>query len=461
MTQPVNKLPYGRQVALLMDQLGGMRSNRTDKRFEPLVQWVRDLPGHARPPELLTTLSRAFSVPEGEIKRLIDHKEDTVDFESLLPRTGWLADYIQYTRYTEPPTVFHFFVGCAVLGGLLRRNVHYDKGYAKLFPNLSVILVAPSGKCRKTSCCELGIGLLRKTSIVTILADKITPEALTNAYAEKGGDATLMFFAGELKQFLGDQKYMQGMIPLLTRLLDSPDEWSSETIGKGKLTLTNVCFSMLGASTMDWLKQLPSDSFGGGFMSRFLLVVQESTPRSFPLPPPMSATLRGSLMKRLIELQHLRSKFSLTANAEDWYRTWYDSKSLGSEDKLFSGYFERKPDNLFRLAMLLAVAEDNAAVLEVRHLRSALSILDWTEAQLPQAFGQLGSNAQGEEVSRMVGQLKRNGGSMKHSDWLRRNSSRMNARQFKEGVDTLRQAKLVDFDGIAGVYFLTPDGWRL
>jgi len=37
----------------------------------------------------------------------------------------------------------------------------------------------------------------------------------------------------------------------------------------------------------------------------------------------------------------------------------------------------------------------------------------------------------------------------------------MNARQFKEGVDTLRQAKLVDFDGIAGVYFLTPDGWRL
>jgi len=166
-------------------------------------------------------------------------------------------------------------------------------------------------------------------------------------------------------------------------------------------------------------------------------------------------------MKRLIELQHLRSKFSLTANAEDWYRTWYDSKSLGSEDKLFSGYFERKPDNLFRLAMLLAVAEDNAAVLEVRHLRSALSILDWTEAQLPQAFGQLGSNAQGEEVSRMVGQLKRNGGSMKHSDWLRRNSSRMNARQFKEGVDTLRQAKLVDFDGVAGIYFLTPDGWRL
>lgn len=454
------KLPLGKQITLLLQGLEKIDATREDVRYATVTEYIKELPIHARPDALYLAVARAFATTPDTVRKDVDPKiKNTSDFEPLVPRSGWLRDYVEYTRTTEPPTVFHFFVGCVVLGATLKRNVHFDKGYKSLYPGLCTILVAPSGKCRKTSACELGVSLYREAGGI-VLADKITPEALVNAYGERT-EATGLIYAGELKQFLGSQKYMEGMIPLLTRLFDCPDIWTSATIGKGEIVLQNVAFSMLGASTMDWLRMLPGDAFGGGFMSRFLLVVQEDTPRSFPLPPPMPDHLRVRLVNRLVELTHIRRRMTLTSNAERWFRDWYNDRGArGTEEKQFSGYFERKPDSLLRLAMLLSVSEDDACVLELKHLTQALGILTWTEMWLPAAFEQMSSNAIGEDVLRMLGQLKKAGGTLKYSDWLRRNSMRLRAAQFKDHVNSLRDAKLVDYDAGPGVYYLTPEGWR-
>jgi hypothetical protein len=450
--------PLSQQITLLLQGLEGVRSNKADPRYTKVVDWLRDFPVHARPDGVFEAVGRAFGVSADTVKRDVDPKANQTDFESLVPKKGWLRDYIEYTRFTEPPTVFHFFVGCTVLGSAMRRNIHYVKGTGNLFPNLCVILVAPSGKCKKTTACELGVKLLRDIGH-TILADKVTPEALVDAFQERT-EATGLLYAGELKQFLGSQKYMEGMIPLLTRLFDSPDQWSSRTIARQELTLTNVGLTMLGASTMDWLRMLPPDSFGGGFMSRLLLVVQEDTPRCFPFPPPLSDTLRVRLLNRMIELSRIRGQVLLTPNAQDWYAHWYKTREgIGHDDKQFSGYFERKPDHLIRLGMILSAAEGgDVFVLEQRHLEHSLRILDWTESWLPGAFESLGATPLGEETARMISQLKKAGGTLKHSDWLRKNSSRMSATQFKQHVQTMREAKLIDMEGAS--YYLTAEGWK-
>jgi hypothetical protein len=448
-----------KQINALMEGLARVRSNRTDPRYAEVVRWVQDFPEHARPDGVFETIARAFSVTIEEAKKSVSpsKQQNRPSFENLIPHAGWLADYVHYTRTTEPPSVFHFFVGAVTLGAVLRRNIHFAKGYANLYPNLCVVLVAPSGKCRKTTACELGIKLYRDMG-GTVLADKITPEALVDAFGDKE-EATGLIFAGELKQFLGSQKYMEGMIPLLTRLFDCPDLWSSRTIARDEIILRNVGISMLGASTMDWLRMLPGDTFGGGFMSRLLLVVQEDTPRSFPIPPPMDERLRTRLMTRLMELQGVHAKMHMTPNAEEWYREWYNKRDdRGTDEKLFAGYYERKPDHLLRLSMILSVAEDSSFILELRHMKHSLEILNWTESWLPAAFEQLSSTNIGEDVMRMIGQLKKANGTLKHSDWLRKNSNKMHAAQFKGLIATLREAKLVDFDGIS--YYLTPDGWK-
>jgi hypothetical protein len=167
------------------------------------------------------------------------------------------------------------------------------------------------------------------------------------------------------------------------------------------------------------------------------------------------------LVKRLVELTHLRGNFQLTPGAKVWYEEWYNKQSLRStEGKQFAGYFERKPTHMFRVAMLLSLAEDDSLVIERKTLQHALAILDWVESWLPAAFEQLTQTNTGEDHTRLLGQLKRAGGELAHSDWLRRNSSRMNARQFKEYVATLREAKLVDYDTARKLYYLTPEGWQ-
>ena len=194
-------------------------------------------------------------------------------------------------------------------------------------------------------------------------------------------------------------------------------------------------------------------------MSRLMLVVQEDTPRSFPLPPPMREALRVKLIKRLVELTHVRAKMNLTPAAETWYRAWYNNRdNHGTDDKMFSGYYERKPDHMMRLAMVLSISEDDGYVLERKHLEHALSILNWTETWLPAAFDQLSSTSLGEDHVRLLTQLKKAGGALKHSDWLRKNSSRMSAFHFKQHIQTMRESKLVDFDGTN--YYLTPEGWK-
>jgi hypothetical protein len=456
-------LQLGQQINLLMSQLQGISGDRTHASYQLIIDYVKAIPPVSRPSELHASLQRAFKLTAKEVDAALEHRNLNLpkDFETFVPENGWLHDYIEYTRNTEPPTVFHFFTGLVAMGSALARNVSFNLGFGHIFPNMCVILVAPSGKCRKTSCCELGVKLYRAVG-GTILADKITPEALVNAFEEKAS-ATGLIYAGELAQFLGKQKYMEGMIPLLTRLFDCPDVWTSATITRKELTLKNVAFSMLGASTMDWLRTgIPADSFGGGFMSRFLFVVQEETPRSFPRPPALPDALRSKLLKRLLEFSHLRGNFQMTPAAGKWYDEWYNGQSLrGIEERQFSGYYERKPAHLIRLSMLLTLSQQSdALVIEKTTLERARDILDWLELMLPGAFEQLSQTTIGEDHGRILRLLKKNNGEMLHSDLLRRVSGRMNARQFKDLIATLREAKLIDFDTNKRVYFLTGEGWQ-
>src|SRR3989337_970443 len=97
-------------------------------------------------------------------------------FLDLVPKRGWLHEYLQYTLWSEAPAALHFFVACSVLGAVVGRKAWFSKGYYKVYPNHQIILVAPTGKCRKTSALNLGLGLLRSVEGLNIIADKITPE---------------------------------------------------------------------------------------------------------------------------------------------------------------------------------------------------------------------------------------------------------------------------------------------
>jgi len=457
------KQSAAQQIARCMSLLQKLpRERATESLFVELCSWIGELEPSQRPEILTSTLAAAFGKTIEEIDLVLRKADRRVEFDALVPETGYIRDYIEWTRNTEPPTVFHFFVAAVTLGATLGRAVSFDKGAYSVFPNLSVMIIAPSGKCRKTSACNLGTSIYVKGG-GTLLADKATPEAFVDALKD-GAQAIGLIYAPELAVFLGKQKYQEGMIPLLTALLDCPKEWTSRTLGRGETSLSNVALSALMCSTLDWMQTgIPRDAFGGGFMSRFLFCVQESTPRSFPLPPSLSEATKKALTLRMQKLRLRKGVCTFTPEAREWYLSWYGSRQSMSIDKQYAGYFERKPDHIIRVAMILKVSEMPTAsqdyTLSLDHLQRANDILGWLEERLPSTFDEMTASAAGEDQTRILRQLRSNGGMMEHSLLLRRNSSKLNAETFKRAVATLKEAKLIEWDAGARTYYLTTEGW--
>ncbi|KKL03469.1 hypothetical protein LCGC14_2625850, partial [marine sediment metagenome] len=97
-------------------------------------------------------------------------------------KDSWLATYLEYTKNQESPTSFHQWVAMAVISTAIGRHIWLDRGYYTIYPNLFVILVAGSARCKKSSSINIGIQLLRKLKEPPmIFAQKITNEALIQA----------------------------------------------------------------------------------------------------------------------------------------------------------------------------------------------------------------------------------------------------------------------------------------
>lgn len=463
------RTPGERISAILLKLRNVLPGRLAPELYTELCMQVFALKRAHRPKILFTQLARASGKPLEDVHVQFRIKGDQAsdDFDVHLPKQGWLADYLEWTRYTESPSVFHFFVGATIIGSSLARRVFFDKGSYSVYPNLCVMLIAPTGRCRKTSAANLGISLLTQTG-GRLLADKTTPEALVDSLKKS---STALIYAPELAVFLGKQKYNEGMIPLLTAMIDCPEKWTGTTIGRGDVVIAKPTISTLMCSTVDWLQTaIPSDAFGGGFMSRFLFVVQEDTPRFFPLPPQPSKELRTDLMKRLAAFRTLKAPVVLTPAGEDWYIKWcsdhHDAVRLGPSNGHFAGYNERKPDHVLRLALVLAVSEgreivDGMIQMTPEDLERAVAILTWLEASLPSTFDRVAGSGVGEDQGRILRQLMQSCGCADKSALLRLNTTRMNTEQFRRAITTLIEANLLEFSKLDKKYYLTPEGWGL
>jgi len=404
----------------------------TDDVVRKVHQFMEEFPRKltdAEQQEILSLLVR----PTKEKKAL-------VPFDNLIPSDGWLRSYYEYTLRSEPPTVFHFASSLTVVGAALERQVYLDRGFYKLYPSVAVCLVAPTGRCRKTSATNIALSLARAVGI-TVLSDKVTPEALVTGLSGKTTSCGLVY-APELAVFLGKQKYLEGMVPLLTSLFDAPNVWTSSTIGRGDLKLHEVGLSFLAASTMEWfVEALPTEAFTGGFMSRIIFVAQERTDREFAFPEPGLGHSWEKLREELAEIKEVKGEVTLTKDAHDWYVPWYSTqKNLVPPDEKFAGYYARKPEHLLKFAYLLRVARDRQLQITRSDLELGLKILDWMEDSLPHVFTAVTGTYTGGLQQRVLQQLRQAGGRITHSTLLRKNQHVMNARQFREVIDTLKES---------------------
>ena len=381
-----------------------------------------------------------------------------------LPSKGWLADYLQFTSGLEACPRFQFFSACCVLGAAINNKCWIYRGdpglLPRLFPNPWVILIAPPGRGHKTSTINMAVNcLIQARPDTRILADKMPPEALARALATPKTDeeriqigprdATGLIRAPELSVFFGRQQYNIGLVEFITDIYDYREEWKSETIGRGTIILKRNAISILGGSTPDWMiKMLPEDAFTGGFLSRFILV--EMPPnylKRIALPQRPEGISWKQLVEHLREISQIKGELKLSKRGLLKYTEVYDSQ-LPTGDPQKDAYYERYPEQMIRIAALLAISEQ-ASSISSRHITQSVNLLTALQKETDQRIDNLTSTPRMSILQDITSVLQSKGGSTTRKTLLNLLVKKLThgEQQFQEAVRLLSMAGKITLTG--------------
>lgn len=331
---------------------------------------------------------------------------------------NWLKTYAKYTEDHEAPTSFHLWVGISVIAAVLERKVWTKLMFEAVYPNMYIVLVAPPGRCRKSSAMTIGTKLLSVLGDISISSDKITPEALLNDLENSENTfymgtrvmthCSLTMISKELGTLLSCRP--EDMLKLLTDLYDSQvhDLWKYTTKGSGENIITGVWLNILGATIPAFFtsRQI-QESIGLGFTSRVVFVYEEKRKkRSLSCDD----SLKGKLEAGLLKIYKLQGEFKRTEEAEQFYYNWY--MTLPDEYNTIEAlapFYERKHSHLLKLAMILSASEGgNNMMITKQNIIAALDILEETEKLMPRVFSGTGRNSMREDHERIFIQIMRN-----------------------------------------------------
>lgn len=333
---------------------------------------------------------------------------------------NFIDAYINYTRHHEASKKFHRWTAISTLAGALGRHVYMDRVYYRIYPNLYILLVGPAGLVKKSTTSGIGMDLLRAIEGIRIMSDQVTQAALIDSLKgsyqkfpwpgthEPHAQSALFIYASEFKVLVDE--VFGSITELLTTFFDcTPADftqaWTRQTKGEGLVQVFGPCLNLLGCSTSAWLRScIPLDQLEGGFASRILYVVDNSLPEKFvaiPKRDPLAAGIRQKLIEDLTYIHNLTGEAHMTPAAELYFENWYHTLMQriavrGSADK-FAGYWGRRSTMVEKLALILSINESDSLVVDVHHVKQAVTYLDELSDGMFDAFKSSGSNSLAEQ----------------------------------------------------------------
>ena len=190
-------------------------------------------------------------------------------------------------------------------------------------------------------------------------------------------------------------------------------------------------------------------------MSRCIFVSQTNTNRIIPKPLIEDHTIREILTAQLAVYAELKGQVVETAEAYKFYDEWYTENRMkhNIDDKKMAGYYQRKPDHLIRLAMIMTVSAGSDLVITQDTYERALVKLNELEVYMPDAFVEMEATSIGRDHARILRQIINAGGYAKHTDILKKNFQFMDSRRFRACIETLCEAGFIEASSDRPVYY--------
>src|SRR3990167_1610637 len=298
---------------------------------------------------------------------------------------NWLAEYKRWTlSRSEAPESYIFWTGIFTLASAIRRRVCVSKkmlGSWTAYPFMYIIFIAPPGKARKTTTLSYAETLLEEIPGVNIAAHAMTVQSMLNELATSA-EASLTIMSGEFSNFVNPSKLE--MLDVLTNIFDGKSKHVYQTMMRGKELADKPCINLLAATTPKYIaEEMPGAAVEGGFFSRLIPIYEEKVRRRQLFYENVDFEVLDKIRDKLKQdLVHLASsvegEFNFTIEAKEWAEQWYRKNAdiPPVDESGATGYHERKPAYLFKVAMLLHLAYSDDLVLNIEDLKTALTLLE-------------------------------------------------------------------------------------
>jgi hypothetical protein len=376
---------------------------------------------------------------------------------------NFLEQYIELNKGTEIPESFALWCGLAGISASLGRRVWMDMGVFTVYPNLYILLVAESGRCRKSTSIGLIENLLRALDpSPNLISQTVTKEALIDSLKKVRGDedkkilssyAEGFVIVDEFSNFLNKKSYQDGLGAFLIPLYDCRNVFEARTRGGGISRLENLCLGILSASTVDWIRTaIPAEAIGAGLTSRFIFVPEtpgEISPVAIPRFSAMKKQLQEILMKKLMKISQISGEISFAGEeAEKFYTKIYEEffKSSGLfSNPYLAGYASRKYVHLLKIAICFAVSDGSSEKpsIKIQHLQAANALLNSLEPRLPAVLAQIASSDKGSIEKAIYESISRSGGLTKVGI-LQNFSYRISSLELDDVLRTLIHARKIE-----------------
>lgn len=362
---------------------------------------------------------------------------------------NWLEDFTRWCLpRSEAKESFIMWTGLFTLAAAMRRHVKIPKewfGSWEASPNLYVLFVAPPGKARKSTTANYAEDLLdelRLTKAPTIVTQASLLNQLVNS-----DDSSVYIMSAEFGSFI--KKSGVEMFEFLTDIFDGRKHIDASTISRGLEFAERPCVNLLGATTPKWIAEnMPESVIGGGFASRVIFIYEETVRRRQLYYNELNHDWLKGVREKLVEdLKHIAGEIqgdvALDDSAKAFMEAWYKENADVESDAKLSGYYERKPAHIHKVATLLHFAYSDTMELCKKDLQDAIYLLELAEPKLHRIFDPIGKNVYAPDVNQIVAYIAESKEGRTMQELLRRFYAVATPSVLNELIDGLRQAGFI------------------
>lgn len=328
-----------------------------------------------------------------------------------------------FTAGSEVAENYHFWSGIFALSAIVNRRVWISMGAYNLYPNLYIILLGPPGS-GKDLAMDTSRLVVEDVGGVQFSGDAQTKESLVRVLRDECQQtitvdgavqviSPIAMFATELSHLLGPNS--GHMIDFLTTIYTKDKRYTTKTKNKGDDVIERPFLGLLAGTTRNWITTyLKSDIIGGGFTRRVIFVneparasIKDKTlRRPFLVVSDDQIAARKAVMERAEALKSVSGQFQWSPAARAAYTDWYMTRDI-PDDPDVQAYYLTKPNQVIKVAMVIALSESNSLVIEKDHWDMSMALLEKSETNLTQVFQGIGRNELNAVASNLLDHLRR------------------------------------------------------